>query len=353
MLKKKCFAALSGILLAISIIAPFSFSKVDAAAYSGSQLRVLFSFDTAKGETYVYMDVIYTSDRICSGLADITFKYGNISVSYGLFDGEGVSDITFYVPETGYRTYQIDFNNTSYFVYRFTIRDNDPSNPFWTATALSKPAATSVLNLSFSFDDTPVAVGSQSATINNGLEGITRAKIALYLETLVNSGLTVDTSAIESLLQQIITNQNAGNQQSQDVVNDNDQQISDGIDIVDEYDGLTSTFDSDFVNSQEDIQDIMSDSSLTQFSDAAIWFTQQLASLYNSMGDMKILVTLPLLLGIALFFIGRGNVIFRDPNVEQWSSGTNYTYDENGNSHVTSYTNYRVTERRRTKHGGK
>lgn len=353
MLKKKCFATLSGVLLAISLIAPFSFDKVFANTNPGSQLRVLFSFDTGKGETYMYMDVIYSSDRICSGMADIKFKFGTISVSYGLYQGDGVDEITYYVPEAGYRTYQISFNNTSYFVYRFIIRDRYPSDPFWTADRISAPASGSALDLTMSFEDAVVNISTQSSTVNNGLEGVTRAKIAYYLETLVNNGLDVDTSTIESLLQQIITNQNAGNQASQDVVDENDQQISNGIDIVDEYDGLTSTFDSDFIDSQEDIQDIMSNSTLTQFSNAAIWFTQQLASLYNSMGDMKILVTLPLLLGIALFFIGRGNVIFRDPNTEQWSSGTNYIYDENGNSHVYSYTNYRVSERKRTKDGGK
>ena len=176
----------SGCLLSL-LIASFIVPNKVFANNAGSQLRVLFSFDTAKGETYVYMDVIYSSDQICSGTADITFKYGNISVSYGLNDGEGVNDITFYVPQAGYRTYQIDFSNTAYFVYRFTIRDADPGNAFWTATALSKPAATSVLDLSFSFTDNIVTLDTTtSSQQHNGLETLTRARIALYLQTLIN-----------------------------------------------------------------------------------------------------------------------------------------------------------------------
>lgn len=130
----------------------------------------------------------------------------------------------------------------------------------------------------------------------------------------------------------------SGNSSSNTVINNNDQQNSSGETVINQYDQLTSTFESDFDDSQTEMVTILHNTNLTQFSDAAIWFTQQLGFLYNSLGDMKILVAMPLILGIALFFIGRGNVVFRSPNTTNDNFTETQVFNEDGSLRDSFYT---------------
>lgn len=348
MLKRKGFATLSGILLAISIIAPFSFTKVNADFIGNPTFRVLYSFDVSPNgdATYVYADFIYHNDYRASGYFSMSFISSG-AYSYGVFDGYGVTDIDGRAPTgTGYRIVDGHFDDTGYFVIRVIWRN---TNSFWSSTQLRNP--TNAMDLTFNAQTT-YANGSSS-------ELALLSRMTNYLQTLVNTGMTVDTTAIQTLLSQIITNQQTIitnqtlNPAASDVVDDNDDLIDQGTDVIGDYDDLVSTFDSDFGDQQEEMTDILQNTSLTAFSDAAIWFTQQLGSLYTSMGDMAILVTLPLILGVALFFIGRGSIVFRAPNVETVTQTWTTNTDQNGYKSSSYTSNRSITRRHRGWQGPK
>lgn len=326
MLKRKGFATLSGILLAISIIAPFSFAKTDADTFTGNPtFRVLYSFDVSPNgdATYVYADFIYHNDYRASGYFSMSFISSG-AYSYAIFDGYGVTSIDGRAPTgTGYRIVDGTFEDTGYFVIRVIWRN---TNSFWSSTQLRNP--TNAMDLTFTATTTYANGSSSELTL--------LSRMTNYLQTLATTGMTVDTTAIQTLLSQIITNQQTIianqtlNPAASDVVDDNDDLIDQGTDVIGDYDDLVSTFDSDFGDQQEEMTDILQNTSLTAFSDAAIWFTQQLASLYSSMGDMQILVTMPLLLGIALFFIGRGALAFRSPESTIDSTNTVQVWGDDG-----------------------
>lgn len=81
----------------------------------------------------------------------------------------------------------------------------------------------------------------------------------------------------------------------------------------DQYHSVESTFQSNFNTSMQAINPTSILEDIVLFAPAFSWFTQQLGLLYEASGPFKILFTLPLLLGIALFFIGRGVNVFNDP----------------------------------------
>ena len=137
---------------------------------------------------------------------------------------------------------------------------------------------------------------------------------------------------------------------SNSVVNANDQQNSEAVQIISDYDSLTSSFDSSFQDSQNQMTTILQNTSLTQFTDAATWFTAQLFQLYQSLGSMQILVAMPLILGIALFFVGRGNVVFRDPNTETWNETYIHDTYSDGSESVSKRQTISYQRRKRSRH---
>lgn len=94
----------------------------------------------------------------------------------------------------------------------------------------------------------------------------------------------------------------------------------------DQYHSIESTFQSNFDISMQAINPTSILEDIILFAPAFSWFTQQLGAFYNASGPFKILFTLPLLLGIALFFIGRGVNVFHDPYKE--TSKEKYDYSE-------------------------
>lgn len=143
------------------------------------------------------------------------------------------------------------------------------------------------------------------------------------LHELRSSGNTIiDISGIEGRLDDILLNQTQeitllqqiaqGSQSSTDASDNLDDAVTDTSSNITDFNDLESVFNSNFESSQEDIIDILDTTDLTAFSNAMNWYIDQLNAMYIAMGDMRILVVLPLILGIALFIIGRGAVIFRD-----------------------------------------
>ena len=116
-----------------------------------------------------------------------------------------------------------------------------------------------------------------------------------------NQQLKDNKSIIEKLSELILGNNTTNNS----VIN-NDQSNQQFNQQQQQYDQIESTFQSSFTTDQQAVQQTFNNNTLTIFADTTLWFTQQLNALYNASGQMKILFTMPLLLGLALFFIGRG-----------------------------------------------
>lgn len=103
----------------------------------------------------------------------------------------------------------------------------------------------------------------------------------------------------------------------------NQQQTQDDQNFIDD---MSSTV-SDYTASETTIHDFfdtsMNDIDLDDYSIPASlaattqWLVSQMENIFYEVPDLRILFVLPLVLGIALFFIGRGSVIFRQGNIDR------------------------------------
>lgn len=209
--------------------------------------------------------------------------------------------------------------NCSYL--HFMVQHMDPD--FWTTAKIASY---------WTYIGDRTATTSTSLTNSNNYYPVDGTSTMLYddsyylkqiLLTLQQAGNTIiDISGIEGRLDDILLNQTQeisllqqiaqGSQSSTDASDSLDDAVTDTSSNITDFNDLESVFNSNFESSQEDIIDILDTTDLTAFSNAMNWYIDQLNAMYIAMGDMKILVVLPLILGIALFIIGRGAVIFRD-----------------------------------------
>lgn len=378
MLKKRCFAALSGILLAISVIAPFSF--VDTYAYQTGMFYPKFSYiisadeqwsQTVTVDFYFYSYFPVSTDeknhmndynyhpwcRLNTQFIVTPLPLANWS--FALIEGDGVVTFNSSNQTSGNSSWQrfmFILEDCTYFHFQVKIRSS-----YWTSSTITN--AGSVLQMESTSNSSNLIQNTKYTNNGNDL-------LYKILNTLQNTGITIDTSGIEDILddiyqcnlesnsneEEIIDKMNSiiellqvqPGSSTEDVIDNNDQLISDANDVVSDYDTLTSTFDSNFQDSQEEMTTILQNTSLTQFTDAAIWFTTQLGLLYQSLGDMQILVALPLILGIALFFIGRGNVIFREPNNQTWNETYIHDTYADGSESFTKRSTISYTKRKRS-----
>lgn len=318
----------------ILLMIPFSFIKVNAL---NPRIYKVYSIYVTDGVRYDYVDYYFVAPNYCNGYFDLTvnnnFVFGSANVpsySFGLVDSDGNAS-SLLTSSTSQpagnnagtaikQTYRITLNECGYFHAQLALK-----------TTTSWYPATDARTLTGKYG----LVESDNITeYNVSTSEVHWLKQILYSINNMPTGGTIDLSEITDLLDEIIdlmdiqlghlydTNTkldiiiNQLNVQNgspaNDAVNNNDQANQEAEQIINDYDQLTSTFDSDFQDSQTEMTTILQNTSLTQFANSFTWFTNQLGLLYESLGDMKILVLLPLLLGIALFFIGRGAVIFRE-----------------------------------------
>lgn len=107
----------------------------------------------------------------------------------------------------------------------------------------------------------------------------------------------------------LLLNNDPPDNYDQDVMDDADDAIS-GINLI----------EADFM---DDFSDAFSDINLNNYTissslnNTVIWLTHNMTEIFSHSGDFQILYTLPLILGIALFFIGRGAVVFRQGNIDR------------------------------------
>lgn len=80
---------------------------------------------------------------------------------------------------------------------------------------------------------------------------------------------------------------------------------------VSEYDGLEQNFTDDFESAQGAVSDDFKGWAWTGLSSGVKWISEWLQKFYNSIGDFKQFLTFPLLLGVALVFLGRWGSVSR------------------------------------------
>ena len=116
---------------------------------------------------------------------------------------------------------------------------------------------------------------------------------------------------LSRILQQLIAL--AGNTPPADQDTDLQDDVSDSIGGINV---IQSDFISQFQDSFGDI-DLNNYSISSSLSRTVGWLTLNMQNIFARSGDFSILFTLPLVLGLALFFIGRGAVIFRQGNIDR------------------------------------
>lgn len=101
--------------------------------------------------------------------------------------------------------------------------------------------------------------------------------------------------------------------------------------VINQFDDIENGFISDFTSSNDEIKSTLSDYQFTgNLLTCANWVTDRYMDFFDNSGDFKQYFIYPLIMGIALFFIGRGQVIlgnlYRKP------------YDNSTHTITTGYT---------------
>lgn len=126
----------------------------------------------------------------------------------------------------------------------------------------------------------------------------------------IDMNIERDVDSIESYVALIYDLLNRGQDPS------DEEFISDMGDIIGDYSDsevvIHDFFDDSF--SGIDLTDYSLPASLAATTQ---WVVSQMETIFYNAPDLRILMTLPLVLGIALFFIGRGSVIFRQGNIDR------------------------------------
>ncbi len=139
--------------------------------------------------------------------------------------------------------------------------------------------------------------------------------LTYFIQNKYNNEQLNDNKTIIDKLTELIN----GNNRTQQSVNNNDQSTSQLNTQTEKYHQIESTYQSTFTTEQTEIKQQLNVNPLTSFSKTALWFTDQLTNLYNRSGNFKILFTLPLILGLAMYFIGRGRKVAAPNTVEHYT----------------------------------
>lgn len=97
---------------------------------------------------------------------------------------------------------------------------------------------------------------------------------------------------------------------------DDDDFINDMTNTIDDYTASETQIHDFFDTSMNDI-DLDDYSIPASLAATTQWLVSQMEDIFYEVPDLRILFVLPLVLGIALFFIGRGSVIFRQGNIDR------------------------------------
>lgn len=136
---------------------------------------------------------------------------------------------------------------------------------------------------------------------------------------------------------------NNGNDSTGGIVSGNNSAIDDLDEVVSEYHATEQQFFDDFNSNQQAITSDIVGWSWGGLVNCANWVGETLTDYYNNMGDFRQFIIYPLMLGIALFFLGRGGSIighlFRKPT--ETTVNTKSVFRREGNTKYTSTTTSR------------
>ena len=139
---------------------------------------------------------------------------------------------------------------------------------------------------------------------------------------------------------------NNGNSSTGGIVSGNNSAIDNLDDVVSEYHATEQQFFDDFNSNQQAIASDIVGWSWGGLVSCANWVGETMTDYYNNMGDFRQYIIYPLMLGIALFFLGRGSSIighlYRKPT-------TTFTHTE---SRSTLSNGVRHTNTVTTRNGG-
>lgn len=126
--------------------------------------------------------------------------------------------------------------------------------------------------------------------------------------TLSISSLTVTSVDSEGNLttEEIL---NKGNDATVGIIEDFNDRHNELQDYINNYDDLEQSFKDQFESGQSGIMSDFIGWSWGGLVSCASWISDTMVSYFDNMGDFKQYILYPLMMGIALFFIGRGSVI--------------------------------------------
>lgn len=207
--------------------------------------------------------------------------------------------------------------------YSITYRYDSVDGFFLVAIDVPYPGSIGWQNITLSgnYKIYPLYFGSSTAIPNNLRQMIDEDFDDTYSRMLT------------AIYRQIYQMQN-GTDQTESITGSNDIINNELNQTIVNYDNVESQFKTDFTQSMNQI----SKPGLDNIVSAAAWYTQQLTALFNAAGDFQIMYTLPLVLGLALFFIGRGALAYRESRTDVIESRT-YDHELGDGSHY--YKTYR------------
>lgn len=89
-----------------------------------------------------------------------------------------------------------------------------------------------------------------------------------------------------------------------------------------QYEQYEQQYTDSLISNFRDIQDSVTGFGFANhFITASSWFSEKLLLFFNGLGDFKMYIIVPCILGLALFFIGRGSVMFSPPEDVPFDNG--------------------------------
>lgn len=149
---------------------------------------------------------------------------------------------------------------------------------------------------------------SARGVINGDPNVVTNDKLGDILNSINQGNSTLN--GVKDSVDNIYNSIQNGDSESNAVSGELDSATNDFNSSSGQYDEFEQSQSNDFTSNFGALDNDVKGFSLTSLTAATTWFTSLFMSIYNLMGDYKMYVTAPLILGLALFFIGRGAVIF-------------------------------------------
>lgn len=280
-----------------------TFSQGDDDTYYRSGL----SLSNAQGIRFAMCADTAETDRFFSfpvnnDLYDYYFAgsfYSTLSSSYAL----ALSDVRFY---SGYLYDDVIYEKVQYSLEDLSIVDFtgihvNGSSFYGKFEPFEETSSISFIELDFN-------------TVNFSSSNVYFHFCVIYVEK--GTGVVSDIQSLIIEQNELIENGNSG---TGDVVSEFQDKDSVLNEVVSEYQSVEQQFFDDFTANQEAISADIVGWSWGGLVSCANWVGETMTDYYNNMGDFRQYIIYPLMLGIALFFLGRGSSIighlYRKPTV--------------------------------------